>query len=88
MALPIFEEREIAEYDQKVLNLLKQNDGVTNRELRRFGLENNFLPKHTKAVLDALRKDHLIEITTLDRKPALSYYLGDDERLVNIKCKS
>lgn len=88
VALPIFEEREVAAYDQKVLKLIQENAGVTNRDLKRFGLENNFLPKHTKAVLDDLRKYHSIEITALDGKTATSYYLGDDERLVNIKCKS
>ena len=54
-------------------------------DLLDFGLENNFLPKHTKAVLDELKKTHKIEINSLDSKPALSYYLGDEKRLVNIK---
>jgi len=88
LAMPLFDEREIASYDQKVLDLLQQNGGVTNQELKDFGLSNNFLPKHTKAVLDDIRKHSKIEITPMDGKQALSYYIGDDERLVSLKLSS
>lgn len=85
--LDIFDEITLSHYDQKVLNYLKLNSAATNADLRNFGLENNFLPKHTKQVLDELRKKHDIEVISLDGKAALSYYLPDENRLVNIKLK-
>ena len=81
----IFNELEVSAYDQKVLKFLLSNDGATNSELLDFGLHNNFLPKHTKAVLDELKKTRKIEIISLDNKPAISYYIGNEERLVKIK---
>ena len=87
MLLDIFDEITLTQYDQKVLEYLKQNTAATNADLRNFGLENNFLPKHTRQVLDQLRKKHTIEIISLDGKAALSYYLPDETRLVNIKIK-
>lgn len=85
--LDIFDEIMLSQYDQKILNYLRQNPTATNTDLRNFGMENNFLPKHTKQVLDELRKTYPIEIISLDGKAALSYYLPDENRLVNIKLK-
>ena len=85
--LDMFDEISLTHYDQKVLEFLKQKSTATNKDLRNFGIENNFLPKHTKQVLDRLRKEYEIEIVPLDEKAALSYYLSDEKRLVNIKLK-
>jgi len=85
--LDMFDEISLTHYDKKVLEFLKQNSAATNEDLRNFGIENNFLPKHTKQVLDELKKKHEIEIISLDGKAALSYYLPDEKRLVNIKLK-
>lgn len=83
--IELFDEMEISGYQDKVLKYLSSNPGITNHDLLDFGLENNFLPKHTKAVLDELRKTHSIKINSLDGEAALSYYLGNDKRLVNIQ---
>ena len=83
--IELFDEMKVSGYGEKVLNYLVKTSGATNMELLDFGLENNFLPKHTKAVLDELKRTHKIEINSLDGKPALSYYLGDEKRLVKIK---
>jgi three-Cys-motif partner protein len=83
--IELFDEIKVSGYQEKVLNYLKRNHDATNITLLDFGLENNFLPKSTKAVLDDLKKHHKIEIRSLDGKPALGYYIGNDERLVNIK---
>lgn len=83
--IELFDELKISGYEDKVLLYLKNNPDATNKSLLDFGLENNFLPKHTKAVLDELKKSYKIEISSLDNKAALSYYLGDEKRLVNIK---
>lgn len=81
----IFDEITMTQYDQKVLSFLQMNSAATNTDLRNFGINNNFLPKHTKQVLDQLRKTHEIVIISLDGKAALSYYLADETRLVNIR---
>lgn len=83
--IELFDELKVSGYEDKVLKYLKNNPNATNMTLLDFGLENNFLPKHTKAVLDELKKTHKFEISSLDTKPAISYYLGDEKRLVNIK---
>jgi three-Cys-motif partner protein len=83
--MELFDEINISGYEQKVLNYLLNNENATNHSLLDFGLENNFLPKHTKAVLDELKKKYTLELHSLDAKPAVSYYLGNEERLVNIK---
>jgi hypothetical protein len=83
--IELFDEMEISGYEAKVLSHLQSNANATNHTLLDFGLMNNFLPKHTKAVLDEIEKTHKFEINALDGKPAISYYLGDEKRLVNIK---
>lgn len=87
VAIELFNELEISGYQGKVLKYLQTTPEATNHDLGDFGLENNFLPKHTKKVLDELKKTHTITINSLDDKPALSYYLGDDKRFVNIQIK-
>lgn len=85
LKIELFDELKVSGYEEKVLSYLRNNPNATNMSLLDFGLENNFLPKHTKAVLDELRKNHEIELNSLDDKPAKSYYLGDEKRLVSIK---
>lgn len=87
IVVDIFDEITLSNYDRKVLMYLRENPTATNKDLRDFGLENNFLPKHTKQVLDRLREMHEMEIISLDDKAASSYYLSNEERLVNIKLK-
>lgn len=87
LMLDIFDEITLSQYDKKVFDFLKQNKEITNTDLRNFGLEHNFLPKHTKQVLDEISKSHKIEIISLDGKPARSYYIPDENRLVKIKLK-
>lgn len=83
--IELFDELKVSGYEDKVLSYLQSNPNATNISLLDFGLENNFLPKHTKAVLDELKKSYKFELNSLDNKPAVSYYLGDEKRLVNIK---
>ncbi len=83
--MELFDELEVSDYNTKVYNFLKANPTASNADLFDFGLEHNFLPKHTKAVLDEIKKTHKLEIKSLDGKAALSYYLGDEKRKVNIK---
>ena len=82
--LNLFDEMEISNYSQKVSDYLKRGD-VKNSELTDFGYENNFLPTHTKSILDKMKD--AIELISLDEKPARSYYLGNKERNIIIKFK-
>ena len=80
-----FNEIELSGYRQKLQAFIESSRYRTNEELYFFGLENGFLPKHTKSVLDSFTENGLIvEIVSLDGKPAKSYYLGDKKRRVGI----
>ncbi len=71
--------------------LFHKEDGLTNAELYQFGLDNGFLPKHTKQALDSLKKK--ITIESLDGKPVKGYYIShkntstNPERRVLIRVK-
>jgi len=84
-----FSEIELSGYEQKVQAFTESSRYRTNDELYSFGLENGFLPKHTKSVLDSfVEKGLTVEIISLDGKPAKNYYLGDRKRRVGIGLKS
>ncbi|MBS1509780.1 MAG: three-Cys-motif partner protein TcmP [Bacteroidetes bacterium] len=87
ITIELFDELEITGYKEKVFNFLKNNANATNADLLEFGLENNFLPKHTKSVLDEINKQHSLQLISLDKKEARSYYIGDEKRFVNIRLK-
>lgn len=84
ITLNLFDEIEISNYRQKVIDLIAEGD-VTNVDLTDFSYENNFLPTHTKGILDKIKSN--LDITPLDQKPATSYYLGNKNRTVRIKFK-
>ncbi len=69
-----------SQYPKILKNYLYENGPVTNRELYLFGLDNGYLSRHTKEALDFLKnKEKLpVSITSLDGKPARSYYLTHD----------
>ena len=85
VVLDLFTEIEISSYDKKLINFIKVNGGATNFQLADFGYENNFLPTHTKKILDGVKEQ--LEIISNDNKPARGYYLGDESRNVTIKFK-
>lgn len=85
ITMNLFDEIEVSNYSQKVINFLK-NGTVTNTDLTDFSYENNFLPSHTKSILD--KNKHDIEIVSIDGKPARSYYLGNKERNVILKLRT
>jgi three-Cys-motif partner protein len=76
------------DYGSQVEDFLKRKKATTNQELFDFGLEKGFLPKHTKNVLDNLKKSDKITLESLDYKPALGYYIDDkSERKIQVKIK-
>ena len=74
------------DYSYLLFNELKQKTIMTNQEIFDFGLANNHLPKHSKKVLDELKRDNKIKVTTEEGQSALGYYLEDNhEKRVFIK---
>ena len=80
----MFEITEVTNYNDLVFNFIKENGSVTNNQLLDFGLNNEYLPKHTKMVLDSLKAANKIKLTSGDNQPPLGWYIDNDKRLVNI----
>lgn len=87
LVIDLFDEVHLSNYDKKIIALLESSKQVTNQDLFSIGLENNFLPKHTKKVLDDINITRPIERIALDGKGALGYYIDNKERLIQIKFK-
>lgn len=79
----LFSEEELTGYPAKLRTCLEQNPEVTNHDLFIFGLNNGFLPKHTRAVLKKWEKSGLLVIKSLDGKPARDCYLTSKNRRVS-----
>jgi hypothetical protein len=74
--ISLFDETELSGYHQKLLAFIDSADYRTNAELYLFGLENGFLPKHTKGVLVNWKKNGTdFEVLSLDNKPVRGYYI-------------
>jgi three-Cys-motif partner protein len=80
----MFEVVEVSNYNELLYNFIKSSQSVTNFQLLDFGLEQGYLPKHTKTVLDSLKKENKIKVTSGDNQPALSWYIDNDKRKVYI----
>ena len=76
------------DYVSQIKDFLKFRKSATNQELFDYGLEKGFLPKHTKQVLDELKKKDSLIIEALDNQPIKGYYLDDkNERKIKFKLK-
>ncbi|MCB9232835.1 MAG: three-Cys-motif partner protein TcmP [Bacteroidia bacterium] len=83
--LTLFSKSEIMDYPSLLETFFRSNDNkATNMQLLEFGLRNNFLPKHTQAVLKSWKKNGRISILPLDGMVARGFYLDDQSRLVSI----
>ena len=83
-----FDEITAVDYTSMVKDFLKSKSVITNQNLFDFGLDNGFLPKPTKRVLDALKSNDQIEVISLDKEEARSFYIDDKhKRKVQIKPK-
>ncbi|WP_426670539.1 three-Cys-motif partner protein TcmP [Mucilaginibacter sp. McL0603] len=83
----LFDTTHVSNYDELVYDFIKKNKSVTNVQLLDFGLENEYLPKHTKVVLDNLLSSDKIKLTSADNKPALSWYIDNDQRKILVSLK-
>jgi len=75
---------EVSNYNELVFEYIKNNTAVTNLQLLDFGLDNGYLPKHTKSVLDNLKSLNKIRLTSLDNTPALGWYIDNDKRKIQV----
>jgi len=75
------------DYLSQLEEYLRKVGSMTNIELLDFGLENGFLPKHTKKVLDLLNKSDKIIVESLDGKAVLGYYIDNSTRKISVKIK-
>ncbi|MEO6978719.1 MAG: three-Cys-motif partner protein TcmP [Mucilaginibacter sp.] len=80
----MFEVVEVSNYNELVHKFIKTNKIVTNGQLLDFGLDNGYLPKHTKMVLDSLKSTNKISLTSLDNQPALGWYIDNDQRKIQV----
>lgn len=84
----MFDEITSVDYPSIIKDFIRAKVNVTNQQLFDFGLENGFLPKHTKKVLDELKKNNLLEISALDSELARGFYIDDNHvRKIQIKLK-
>lgn len=74
-------------YPDDLKKLLTDKGALTNHNLRSFGLDQGFLPRHTNEVLVSLKNKGLIEINSLDGGKAGNFYISDKKRLVEVKMK-
>lgn len=75
---------EVSNYNELIFEYIKNNTAVTNLQLLDFGLDNGYLPKHTKSVLDNLKLLNKIKLTSLDNTPALGWYIDNDKRKIQV----
>jgi three-Cys-motif partner protein len=82
----LFENVDYEDYSYLLYEELKRRRQMSNQEIFDFGLNNNHLPKHSKKVLDQLKKDGKIKVVSSEGANSLGYYLEDNhEKKVIIK---
>lgn len=86
IAPSLFDNIDHEDYTHLLYEELRTKKMLTNQEIFDFGLANNHLPKHSKKVLDELKKEYKIEVIDENGVKALGYYLEDNHEK-NIKIK-
>ncbi|MDR3678734.1 MAG: three-Cys-motif partner protein TcmP [Flavipsychrobacter sp.] len=74
----LFDNIDHEDYTYQLYEEIRKKEVLSNQEIFDFGLNNNHLPKHTKKVLDELKRDGKIIISTSNGEAALGYYLEDN----------
>lgn len=83
----LFDGPQHSEYPDLVRAELLKSGGMTNAELKMFGLQMGFLPKHTKELLEQWDNQGIIAVEALDELPVKGYYLDNATRRIKIKLK-
>ena len=83
----LFDGPQHSEYPDLLKAELFQHSGLTNGQIKMFGLQQGYLPKHTGDLLKQWKEQGIIEVRALDGLPIKGYYLDNDERRIMIKLK-
>ncbi len=74
------------DYSYLLFTELQKQGEMTNQQIFDFGLANNHLPKHSKRVLDELKRENKIKVVTEEGFNAAGYYLEDNhEKKIFVK---
>lgn len=74
----LFENINHEDYSYLLFSELLNKKQMTNQEIFDFGLMNNHLPKHSKKVLDELKRNSKVKVVTKQGAEAAGYYLEDN----------
>lgn len=74
----LFENVDHQDYTHRLYEEISKRGQMSNQEIFDFGLYNNHLPKHSKKVLDELKKEAKIEVVDRNGAKAHGYYLEDN----------
>ncbi|MBL7951774.1 MAG: three-Cys-motif partner protein TcmP [Flavobacteriales bacterium] len=66
---------------------LRNRGGMTNQDLKSFGLLSGFLPKHTRELLKQWKDKGILQVEPLDGLPVNDFYIPSKDRRVSIKLK-
>ncbi|MCL4282140.1 MAG: three-Cys-motif partner protein TcmP [Flavobacteriales bacterium] len=83
----LFDGYQHSDYPDLVKAELFQRGGMTNAELKLFGLELGYLPKHSKELLQQWKDQGILEVEALDELSVKGFYLDNDKRRIKIKLK-
>lgn len=83
----LFDGYQHSDYPDLLRAELTQRDGMTNADLKLFGLEQGYLPKHTKELLQQWKDKGILELESFDGFPVKGFYLDNDKRTIKIKLK-
>lgn len=72
----LFDSVNISEYPKMLESYISENNNVTNKDIYYFGLNNGYLPKHSKQVLKRLEDSGRRVTESLDGKPVKGYYIS------------
>jgi len=64
----LFKREELTDFPRKIISFIKSKDICTNEDLYKFGLFNEYLPKHMNKFLRQLQKEGILRVTELDGK--------------------
>ncbi len=86
--LPLFRPTETSDYPELLRDFICTGDGKSNDEVRLFGLQHGFLPKHTNEILkDWIKSDNSLKVVALDGQPVRksATYLSSKTRAMMYK---
>lgn len=74
----LFRREELTNFPQQIIRFIKTEEICTNKDLYKFGLLNEYLPKHMNRFLRQLQKEDILRVTELDgeEKRRGAFYLA------------